>query len=70
MGKLSKTAAASMRAGEGVAKRTPVAWVFEHKVNKMQSRPYITCFVKGEAEAYVAEDPERFFVVTFDERRR
>ncbi len=70
MGKLSKTARASMLAGEGVAKRTPVAWVFEHKVGKFQSKPYMTCFRKEDATALVESDPERFFLVLFEEKRR
>jgi hypothetical protein len=46
-----------------------VAWVFEHKSGR-QTRPYKTCYVRGEAEALVSQNPERFFIVAWGEGRR
>lgn len=61
---LSKTARASMRTETGGSvSRTPVAWVFESRPGKIQRRPYATCYRQGEAEAIVAEDPGRLYVV-------
>lgn len=54
----------------GQISRTVIAWVFKHKVGKMQFKPFATCYVKGEAEAIVAQDPENLYVVSFDERRK
>ncbi len=70
MGKLSKTARASINAGEGSAKRTPVAWVFEHRVGRMQTKPWLTFYTIGEAAEYVARNPDRFYTVTWSETRR
>jgi len=71
MPNLSKTAKASLRVETaGAVSRTPLAWVFEHRVGKMQYRPYATCFVKGQAEAMVAQDPENLYVVIFEKRKR
>ncbi len=59
MGKLSKTALASLRTETaGSISRTPLAWVFQRKVGKMQTRPYATCYVPGQAEAIVEAHPE------------
>ncbi len=68
--KLSKTARAAVQAGVGVVRRIPVAWVMESKPGKIQTRPYKVCFVAGEAEEFVAQDPERFYIVKWDENRR
>lgn len=69
--RLSKTARASLRTETtGNVSRTPLAWVFQHRIGKMQYKPYATCYVKGEAEAIVAQDPENLYVVSFDERRK
>jgi hypothetical protein len=68
---LSKTARASLRTETGgIVSRTPVAFVFERKVGKMQTRPYATCYVRGEAEAIVAENPQRLYVVSFGDVKR
>jgi hypothetical protein len=69
MAELSKTARASMRVETQGVSRTPVAWVFEHKCT-MQTRPYKTCYVRGEAEALVAQHPERFYMVVWGDGRR
>jgi hypothetical protein len=69
MAELSKTTRASMRVETQGVSRTPVAWVFEHKPT-MQTRPYKTCYVQGEAEALVAQDPERFYIVVWGDIRR
>jgi hypothetical protein len=61
MATLSKTARASMQAGEGSKKRTAVAWVWKRKSGKLQTRPFIVCFTEGEAEAIVACDPENLY---------
>jgi hypothetical protein len=70
MAELSKTARASMNAGEGSRKRTPIAFVFEHRVGKMQTKPWRTFYVADEAEAYAEQDPERFYVIKWLETRR
>lgn len=71
MAELSKTARASLRVETGgTGSRTPIAWVYERKPGKMQTKPYKTCYIRGEAEAIVAEDPEALYVVTFGEGRR
>jgi hypothetical protein len=69
MAELSKTARASMRVETRGVSRTPVAWVFERKFT-MQTRPYKTCYVQGEAGALVAQDPERFYMVVWGDIRR
>jgi len=46
-----------------------VAWVFERKSGR-QTRPYKTCYVQGEAEALVAQNPERFYMVVWGDIRR
>jgi len=61
MEKLSKTARASIQAGEGSSKRTAVAWVWKRKPGKIQTHPFIVCFTPGEAEAIVARDPEHLY---------
>lgn len=66
---LSKTARASMRVETGGVSRTPIAFVFRHRVGKMQTRPYASCFVKGEAEAIVATDPEGLFLVDWSGKK-
>ncbi len=63
MGELSKTAKASMQAGLGMVKKTPVSWAFEHQVGKWQTKPYKTFYSQAEAEEFIAQDPERFFLV-------
>lgn len=70
MAELSKTARQAMQAGDGVVRRIPVAWVMESKPGKIQTRPYKVCFVAGEAEEYVAQDPERFYVVVWADTGR
>ena len=69
MAELSKTARASMRVETQGVSRTPVAWVFERKSGR-QTRPYKTCYVQGEAEAFVAQNPERFYMVVWGDIRR
>jgi hypothetical protein len=69
MAELSKTARASMRVETRGVSRTPVAWVFESKSGR-QTRPYKTCYVQGEAEALVAQNPERFYMVVWGDIRR
>lgn len=62
---ISKTARASMSAGEGIVKRTAVAWVFRRRVGKLQARPLVTCYARGEAETIVAADPAHLFLVSW-----
>ena len=60
---------APVHGGAGGVSRTPVAWVFERKSGR-QTRPYKTCYVQGEAEALVAQNPERFYMVVWGDIRR
>ena len=69
MAELSETARASMRVETQGVSRTPVAWVFERKPGQ-QTKPYKTCYVRGEAEALVAQNPERFYSVMWGDIRR
>jgi hypothetical protein len=69
MAEVSKTARASMRGVTPGVSRSPVAWVFAHRSGR-QTKPYKTCYSRGEAEAFVAQHPERFYCVAWGDGRR
>ncbi len=68
MEKISKTARASLRTETRVS-RTPVAWIFQHRPGVMQTRPFKTFYLPGEAEAFLEANPEGFYKIAFEGKR-
>lgn len=71
MAGLSKTARASVAAGEGNVKRQAVAWIFRRLPNGgKQTRPFRTFYVVGEAEQWIKDvvaagaDAEDYYAIT------
>lgn len=69
---LSKTARASMLAGEGHTKRTPVAWVFQHRIGKIQRQPWRIFYHEDELGEWLAGgegQSNQYYVIDWRGRR-
>lgn len=71
MANLSKTARASIQAGEGTLKQTAVAWGFKpNHGRRIQLRPFITFFDRADAQWWAEHNLVGGYVVYSDELNR
>ena len=70
MGTLSKTARASVGAGEGQKKLVIKAWVFRRNAGKLQTKPYLSFYSQDAADNFMSNhSADEFHLVKWDERK-
>lgn len=71
MAEVSKTAKQAIHAGAGIKKLVAMAWVFQRKVGKMQTKPYLTFYSTEAAESFMETHSEdEFHLVKKEEKAR